>query len=47
MYFIYNDDFGVTSFGISPSRPDDAPADIVSAIAKKYVLVGDNGLLKP
>jgi hypothetical protein len=47
MYFFYNDDFGVTSFGIAPSRPDDAPVETVSAFAKKYVLVRDNGLLKP
>jgi hypothetical protein len=46
LYFIYNEDFGVTSFGIAPSGGAGSVADALAG-AKQYNLVGDDGLLKP
>lgn len=44
LYFLYNEDFGVTSFGFSLEKSfTDAQID---ALARNYILVGDTGLLK-
>ena len=45
LYFIFNEDFGVTSFGISaPSEPVDS-SDAALGKAKEYILVGAKGIL--
>jgi hypothetical protein len=46
MYFIYNEDYGVTSFGNAPEELDASSAQMMNW-ATEYILVGDNGLLKP
>ena len=48
LYFIYNEDFGVTSFGFA--RVSDTPSDsepVMMSFATEYILEGKNGLLKP
>jgi hypothetical protein len=46
LFFIYNEDFGVTSFGLSPATPPHTSVEIQND-AKDYILVGGAGLLKP
>jgi hypothetical protein len=46
LFFIYNEDFGVTSFGIAPAAANGAPMPEMLSWAKTYNLVGENGLLK-
>jgi|GEM_PF-2671572 len=47
LYFIYNEDFGVTAYGIAPLTGQTASPEEMLAIAKSFILVGDNGILKP
>jgi len=46
LYFIYNEDCGVTSYGIAPMREGEAPKSEAREKAMGYTLAGDNGLLK-
>lgn len=47
LYFVYNEDFGVTAYGIAPLNDKPISADEMLAAAKSRFLVGDHGLLKP
>jgi len=43
VYFIYNEDFGVTAMGVAPKPVADIPA--MQAIASQSILQGRNGIL--
>ena len=47
IFFIYNEDFGVTSYGLAPAEDVGAPLEKMTSLAQTYNLVGDSGLLKP
>lgn len=45
LYFTYNASAGVTSFSMTTGELDSKPE--IDRTARKYILVGDHGLLKP
>jgi hypothetical protein len=47
LYFIYNEDFGVTAYGFAPLTGEPVSTDEMLAAAKSRLLIGDHGVLKP
>ena len=47
LYFIYNEDFGVTAYGFAPLTGEPASTDEMLAKAKSRLLIGDHGVLEP